>query len=171
MDNDGPRSMTIGDDFQENFCERLERIHNTLHSINDCNSLNESTTSISETLLVQFYDDLENVASVIPDLVNKKRLGKDDILLFMDWLLLKKYMLYQFISDVHNIEEGFAHLLDLLEDEFSKDDQDSDKYNRFSPMFDVIEESTQIKTQLEPWLTNLKELLDTSLEFNEISKE
>ena len=82
--------MTIGDDFQENFCERLERIHNTLHSINDCNSLNESTTSISETLLVQFYDDLENVASVIPDLVNKKRLGKDDILLFMDWLLLKK---------------------------------------------------------------------------------
>lgn len=171
MDNDGPRSMTIGDDFQENFCERLERIHNTLHSINDCNSLNESTTSISETLLVQFYDDLENVASVIPDLVNKKRLGKDDILLFMNWLLLKKYMLYQFISDVHNIEEGFAHLLDLLEDEFSKGDQDSDKYNRFSPMFDVIEESTQIKTQLEPWLTNLKELLDTSLEFNEISKD
>ena len=171
MDNDGSRSVTIGDDLQESFCERLQRIHDTLHLIKDCNSLNETTTSISETLLIQLYDDLENVTSAIPDLVNEKRLGQDDILMFMDWLLLKKYILYQFINDVHNIEEGFAHLLDLLEDEFSKDEQDSDRYNRFSPMFDVIEESTQIKSQLEPWLTNLKELLDTSLEFNEISKD
>ena len=171
MNNDGTKTVTIGCDLQESFCERLERIHDTLYLIKDCNSLDEETTSISEALLIQFYDDLENAALAIPDLVNEKRLGKEDILSFLNWLLLKKNLLYQFINDVHDIEKGFAHLLDLLEDEFSKDDQNRSKYNQFSPMFDVIEECTQIKSQLEPWMTNLKELLDTSLEYNEISKD
>ncbi|CAI4052462.1 hypothetical protein N7582_005448 [Saccharomyces uvarum] len=171
MDNDGPKSVTIRDDLQENLCNRLEKIHDTLHLIKNCHSLDENTTNISEKLLIQFYGDLENASLMIPDLVNERRLGKDDILPFMDWLLLKKNTLYQFINDVHGIELGFSHLLDLLEDEFSNDGKDEDKYNRFSPMFDVIEESTQIKSRIEPWLTNLKELLDTSLEFNEISKD
>ncbi|CAI4052632.1 Kar9p SKDI_16G0110 [Saccharomyces kudriavzevii IFO 1802] len=171
MDNDGSKSVTIGDDVLEGFCDRLERIHDMLYSIKNCSSLDETTTDISEGLLVQFYDDLVNSALVIPDLVDERRLGKDDILPFMGWLLLKKNTLYQFISDVHCIEVGLVHLLDLLEDEFSNDGQDGDKYNRFSPMFDAIEESIQIKSQLEPWLTNLKKLLDTSLEFNEISKD
>lgn len=140
--------------------ENLPELQETVEIINNLTSLNRSL----DDRLAWLLNKLCYIKNEIPRLFTLD-IEESQVLDHLKRLQPNVDGYYTLVKTIDDIEIALSHLLDLLEN-----DELTSLYDWKVEMFvDLIDDCSNIATQLREWLQSRKEVIDAVLEYNEIS--
>lgn len=164
--------LALHDDLQMLLEIQLPEIHDTIKKLRQIQLDDEEIQNIADLrdILEWITTQLKKILEIFPRICDSNGIEVSNLLEYLDWLQERKELLFELVNDINSVGPFLSNILENIEKSL---DQDPDKSIAEDEMelINLVEKCSMYRDELEPWLNKLKRLLDTTLEFKEISND
>ncbi|KAL3231136.1 Karyogamy protein KAR9 [Nakaseomyces bracarensis] len=164
--------LGLHDDLQMLLETQLPEIHDTIGKLREIKLDDEDILNIADfrDVLQWITAQLKKILDIFPRICDSNGIEVTNLLEYLEWLQERKELLFELVNDINSVGPFLSKTLEIIERSL---DQDPDKSIAEDEMeiINLIEKCSVYRDELDPWLNRLKKLLDTTLEFKEISND